>query len=74
MKIYTVLAAGGAGIRMKASVNKVLLPLSGQSVLLRSIRLFDHLIDEMVLVCRHEDLSAMQQEADQADVSFAWRQ
>ena len=70
MKVFTVLAAGGSGVRMNITTNKVLIPLLGQSVLLRSIRLFNHLIDGMILVCRHEDLYAMQAEADRADVSF----
>lgn len=55
---------------MNITTNKVLIPLLGQSVLLRSIRLFNHLIDGMILVCRHEDIHTMQAEADRADVSF----
>lgn len=55
MKKHVVLAAGGSGSRMNLNENKIFLPAGGKSVLLRSMLLFDGLIDSMVIVCRPED-------------------
>ena len=54
-KVHVVLAAGGSGTRMNAGDNKIFLDAGGKSVLLRSMHLFDGLIDRMVIVCRPED-------------------
>ena len=70
MKVYVILAAGGSGARMHTSVNKVLLSLSGCTVLLRSLRIFDHIIDGLVLVCRPEDEEAIQAEVALGALSF----
>ena len=71
MSVYVVLAAGGSGSRMGASVNKVLLPLSGQTVLCRSLRLFEGLIDGMALVCRPEDEADVREEVERACVTYS---
>ena len=70
MSVYVILAAGGSGSRMGLGVNKVLLPLCGASVLCRSLRLFEGLIDGLVLVSRPEDLPAMKAEAALSGVSY----
>ena len=40
MKIYVIMLAGGKGSRMNASVNKVLIPVCGKTVIARSIEAF----------------------------------
>lgn len=70
MKIYTILAAGGSGTRMMASRNKLFLNIDGQSVLMRSIRLFEGFIDAMTIVYRKPDLDAIRDNAAKACVTF----
>lgn len=70
MKTYTVLAAGGTGSRMNTKENKIFLPLNGRSVLSRSIHLFDHLIDGMIIVYRDEDRERIIETASSSPVSF----
>ena len=61
---WAVLLAGGSGSRMGAEKNKVLLPLAGQLVLMRSVRALAPHVEGLVIVCREEDeeeiLSALQ--------------
>lgn len=56
---YVLLLAGGSGSRMGAACNKVLLPLSGEPVILRAARAFSGLVDGMVMVVRPEDEAAL---------------
>ncbi len=53
-----IIVAGGEGVRMQASVNKVFLELDGRSILDRSLQLFESspLVDEVVVVARAADL------------------
>ena len=53
-RVHVVLAAGGAGSRMGAGQNKIFLEAGGKSILLRSMQLFEGIIDRMVIVCRPE--------------------
>ena len=62
MKKYVIMLAGGKGERMKASVNKVLLPLCGRSVIIRSISAFIPFTDEMIIVARPEDQTVIRSE------------
>lgn len=55
MKTYVIILAGGKGERMKSSLNKVLLPLCGTSVIMRSISAFVPFADEIIIVAREED-------------------
>ena len=64
MKKYVIMLAGGKGERMKASVNKVLLPLCGRSVIIRSISSFVPFTDEMIVVARPEDQSVIRSELE----------
>lgn len=57
---YAILLAGGSGSRMGAACNKVLLPLAGEAVILRSARAFAGHVDGMVVVCRREDQPALE--------------
>ena len=70
MKKYVILAAGGSGTRMGMEENKIFLSVSGQSVLSRSILLFDQLIDGMMIVCRENDLSGIHRIISSLSVSF----
>lgn len=54
-RCWTILAAGGSGTRMNAGENKIFLPADGKCILLRSLILFDGIVDGMVIVCRPED-------------------
>jgi len=73
MSWTVILLAGGSGSRMKAGMNKVLLPLAGKTCLRRSMEAFATLADRMVLVCRDQDLEAVRREAAQASLSFPVR-
>ena len=70
-KVHVVLAAGGSGTRMNAGDNKIFLDAGGKSVLLRSMHLFDGLIDRMVVVCRPEDESRIREIISGSGVSYS---
>ena len=70
-KVHVVLAAGGSGTRMNAGDNKIFLDAGGKSVLLRSMHLFDGLIDRMVVVCRPEDESRIGEIISGSGVSYS---
>lgn len=55
MKTYVVMLAGGTGSRMNAGINKILLPLCGVPVLVRSMKAFSGYCDEMAVACREDD-------------------
>ena len=70
-KVHVVLAAGGSGTRMNAGDNKIFLDAGGKSVLLRSMHLFDGLIDRMVVVCRPEDEPRIREIISGSGVSYS---
>ena len=70
-KVHVVLAAGGSGTRMNAGDNKIFLDAGGKSVLLRSMHLFDGLIDRMVVVCRPEDEPRIREIISSSGVSYS---
>ncbi len=53
--ICTLILGGGSGTRMHASKNKVLLPLAGVPILIRSICAFEELSDRIIVVIRRDD-------------------
>ena len=59
MSAAAIIVAGGLGTRMGAGVNKVFIKVDGQSILERSLGLFDANpgVTEIVLVARPSDLS-----------------
>ena len=73
MKTYTIILAGGKGERMKASINKVLLPLCGLPVIIRSISAFISFSDEIIIVTRPEDESAIRSEIAKHGISASIR-
>ena len=70
MKTYVLILAGGKGTRMNAAVNKVLIPLCGKTVLIRSVLAFSSFADEMVIVCRPEDRTIIFDEISREDLPF----
>ena len=50
-----IILAGGSGSRMGADRNKVMLTLGGEPVVMRSVRAFEKLVDELIIVARSED-------------------
>ena len=61
VRVHVLLLAGGSGSRMGAGKNKVLLSLGGKTVLRRSAEAFIGFADEMIVVCRPEDRSAVEE-------------
>jgi len=72
-KTAAVVLAGGSGSRMKAGINKVLLPLAGIPVLIRSMLAFNHLVDEMIVVCRPEESERILRLAEKYAFTFPFR-
>ena len=68
MSTVVILLAGGSGTRMNASVNKVLLPVGGKTVIRRSAEAFLALADRMIVVCRPEDEAAVREETSLPDM------
>lgn len=73
MKIYVIMLAGGKGSRMNASVNKVLIPVCGKTVIARSIEAFVPFADEMIIVSRHEEQETIRREMSALSLPFQWR-
>lgn len=65
---YAIILAGGSGSRMGAGMNKVLMPLAGETVIARSLRAFAGMVDGMILVSRSEDMQQMRLAAEQAGI------
>lgn len=73
MKTYVIMLAGGKGQRMGSSVNKILIPLCGRSVIMRSITAFIPYADEMIIVARPEDQPAIRAELVKSGLVFPYR-
>lgn len=70
---YAILLCGGSGTRMGADCNKVLLPLCGQPVVVRSAKAFASLIDGMIVVVRPEDELAVRDAFASVSLPFSVR-
>ncbi len=57
-----ILLAGGSGQRMGAGCNKVLLPIDGKSMIVRSVSAFIPNADAVVVVARAEDIGQIREE------------
>ena len=66
MKKHLILLAGGHGTRMNASVNKILIPLCGKPVILRSMEAFLHLVDDIVIVAKPSEKAAITEHTESA--------
>ena len=73
MKTYVVMLAGGRGSRMNASVNKILMPLCGTPVIIRSLQAFSPYADETVIVARPDEQKLIQDEITRFDLSLPFR-
>ena len=73
MKTYVVMLAGGRGSRMNASVNKVLMPLCGTPVIIRSLQAFSSYADETVIVARPDEQKLIRDEIIRFGLSFPFR-
>lgn len=73
MKKYVIMLAGGRGTRMNAPVNKILLPLCGKTVLIRSILAFIPFADEMIIVSRPEEQPLIREAIDRQEIPFPVR-
>ena len=67
---WVILAAGGSGTRMNAGENKIFLQAGGISILLRSMLLFEGLIEGMIIVCKPEEETRIRKETGNAHVSY----
>lgn len=65
---YAIILAGGTGSRMQSHRNKVLLPLAGEAVIVRSVRAFSGLVDGIVVVTRPNDREEITQLLTDADL------
>lgn len=72
MKVTAVVLGAGSGTRMKASVNKVFLEIAGVPVIKRSVDAFLNCksIDEVVVVCKENDLCEMKKLFCDSPVNF----
>lgn len=73
MKTGVIMLAGGSGTRMGANINKVLLPVCGITCINRSVSAFAGHCDEMIIVCRNEDLSSIRKEIGKINTTFPVR-
>ena len=60
-----IILGGGSGQRMGAKCNKVLLPIAGKSMIVRSVEAFVPLVEQLVVVSREEDMPVMASELAQ---------
>lgn len=60
-----IILGGGNGQRMGAKCNKVLLPIAGKSMIVRSVEAFVPLVEQVVVVSREEDMPVMASELAQ---------
>ena len=73
MKTFVIMLAGGRGSRMNAGFNKVLMPVCGRTVIRRSVDAFSAFADEMVIVVRPEEQSAILEGIDAGALPFPLR-
>ena len=59
MSVFALILAAGSGERMGLGMNKVLAPLGGVPVLVRSVRAFDGQVDGRVIVARPTELETV---------------
>lgn len=74
MANVAVIVAAGSGSRMQSATNKVLLPLCGTPVIAHTVAAFADLpqVDEVLVVCRPEDVDTMSELLPQEKVSFVF--
>ena len=70
----SIILGGGSGQRMGAKCNKVLLPIAGKSMIVRSVEAFVPLVEQVVVVSREEDMPAMHLNWRRTGWTFRWYQ
>jgi len=70
MNKFVIMLAGGRGERMGLSINKILMPVCGKSVIIRSLSAFIPYADKTVIVSRPEDRPAIISEIERNGLSF----
>lgn len=73
MKTFVIMLAGGKGERMGSPVNKVLMPVCGQSAVIRSLSAFVPYADQVIIVARPDDQQAILSEVEKSGLSFSFR-
>lgn len=58
-KTYVIILAAGSGSRMNSAVNKVLMSVCGKTVIRRSAEAFSSFADELIVVTREQDRTAI---------------
>jgi 2-C-methyl-D-erythritol 4-phosphate cytidylyltransferase len=60
-KNLIIITAGGNGERMKATVNKIFLPLNGKAVIFYTLKIFERLdlVDEIIITAREQDFTSL---------------
>ncbi|MCM1286362.1 MAG: 2-C-methyl-D-erythritol 4-phosphate cytidylyltransferase [Acetobacter sp.] len=74
MSNVAVILGAGSGTRMKADKSKLLLDINGKTVLERTVAAFSSIneIDEIIVVCRENDLNAFEDVLNSYDVSYCF--
>ncbi len=74
MRNIAVILGAGNGTRMKADRSKLLLEISGKTVLERTVEIFSKAdcIDEIIVVCRENDLDDFEKVLSDYDLSYCF--
>lgn len=70
MKTFVIVLAGGKGTRMNAAVNKVLMPVCGKTVIVRSLAALTPFADDTVIVARPEEQERIREEIAKSGLAF----
>ena len=73
MKTVVIMLAGGKGERMGSPVNKVLIPVCGKPVIIRSLFAFVPYADEFIIAARPDDQPVILAELEKSGLSFPFR-
>lgn len=74
MNNVAVILAAGSGTRMKSDKSKLLLEITGKTVIERTVKVFSDIsdIDEMIVVIREGDLNAFEEVLSEYELSYCF--
>lgn len=74
MSNSAIILAAGSGTRMKSDRNKMLLKVSGKTVIERTVETFCGVsdIDEVIVVCREDELDEFEKVLSEYDISYCF--
>lgn len=74
MSNIAVILGAGSGTRMNADKNKMLLEISGKTVIERTVGVFAQMpaIDEIIVVCKESELDAFESVLSDYDISYCF--